>query len=60
MRPTTNLDTNSPWYESFSPKALPILWSAPTEAEQVASPPPPPLLVESDEATEAIFHCYNA
>jgi len=56
MSPTTDADTRSPWYETFTP----AMWVVAAEAEE----PPAPSSTDSEKAdeewaTEAIFDYYN-
>ena len=60
MRAFTTPDSNSPWYETFSPKHLPAVWVTPQAAKPQAPPPAPDEPADADWATEAIFDCYNA
>lgn len=61
MRPDTQHDTWSPWYEAFTPhtQAGERTLSSAVEADEQAQAASPLETAEADSAKQALFDCYN-
>jgi hypothetical protein len=63
MKHTPVIDTQSPWYEAFTPASsgTAARWQAGTERQAPAAEParPQPANPEDQWATEALFDYYN-